>query len=561
MLRRGRRPPPPCRSAFIRTMSSSPMLDNYRFPVVHEGSPSRGLLAGLLHRYKAPPSVVQDIARLEAKLPQYQEWADDAERHPPQLVQYDHWCRRVDRLVLAHGWQELKKEVAREGLIHLGYHTPSKTTGRLHQFTKLYMASPYFAMVTCPVAMTDGAASLCRAHGLDEEFDKLTSTDPEDFWLSGQWMTERPGGSDVGNTETVAEPTDRDGEWRVNGFKWFSSATDADISFLLARSRIDGKLTPGSRGLSLYLARVRKEDGSLNGIAMHRLKDKFGTKSLPTAELLLSDVPARLIGEPHKGVKNISPILNITRLHAAMGVSSYVHLCLNLAKSYASQRVAFGKLLKDHVLHADTLARVETTHRGCTLLVFHLVNLLGKGEDGDAQAQKLYRFLTPLAKMYVCKTGIQDILECMEAMGGQGYMEETRMGKLLRDGLANCIWEGATNVMALDLLRVMDPVFFRDAITTILDSARGDSALTESVATVERVLAQFATTLQAIPPTSMEGHARTIGFTMSELYIAALAIEHAVLIKGNEDHEDAMRAALDWAKRLELRALEIQARL
>ncbi|GLE02421.1 hypothetical protein PINS_up011259 [Pythium insidiosum] len=543
-------------------MSTSAILDNYRFPVVHEGSPSRGLLAGLLHRYAAPPAVVEDVARLESKLPQYQEWADDAERHPPQLVQFDHWCRRVDRLVLAHGWQELKKEVAREGLIHLGYHSPSKTTGRLHQFIKLYIASPYFAMVTCPVAMTDGAATLCRAHGLHEEFDKLTSRDPENFWLSGQWMTERPGGSDVGNTETVAEPAgDGSDDWLVNGFKWFSSATDADISFLLARSKIDGQLTPGSRGLSLYLARVRKADGSLNGIAMHRLKDKFGTKSLPTAELLLQDVPARLIGEPLKGVKNISPILNITRLHAAMGVASYVHLCLNLAKSYAAQRVAFGKRLQDHVLHADTLARIETTHRGCTLLVFHLVNLLGRGEDGDAEAQKLYRFLTPLAKMYVCKTGIQDILECMEAMGGQGYMEETRMGKLLRDGLANCIWEGATNVMALDLLRVLDPPGFHGTVTALLDNAEADSDLAESVATVKRVLADFSSKLKTIPATSMERHARTIGFTMSELYIAALAIEHAALIKGHGDHQDALRAAVDWAKRLELRALEIQARL
>ncbi|DAZ95397.1 TPA: hypothetical protein N0F65_001055 [Lagenidium giganteum] len=541
-------------------MSSSAMLDNFRFPHVEEQEPLGGLLEGILARYGAPAHVREDAARLQSKLPQYRQWAEDAETNVPRHVQYDHWCRRTDRLVLAHGWEELKKEVAREGMVHYGYHSATADVGRLHQYTKLFIASPYMAMVTCPTAMTDGAATLCRTHGLQEEFERLTTMDPEKLWMSGQWMTERPGGSDVGNTETIAEP-DGSGGWKVNGFKWFSSATEADIAFLLARTKVDGQLTPGSRGLSLFLAHVKKPDGSLNGIQIHRLKNKVGTKSLPTAELLLTDVPAQLIGEPMKGVKNITPILNITRLHAAMGVASYVHRALNLAKSYAETRMAFGKLLKDHVMHAKTLSHLETTHRGSTLLIFHMVNLLGKSEMGDDEAKSVLRLLTPMAKMFVCKVGVHDIVECMEAMGGQGYMEETGVGMLLRDGIANIIWEGATNVLALDLLRVFDPRFFSEQVTKLVTDDVVLDELRPQVKTVQTALNALMVELQSVDKAELEGMARTLGFSMAQIYIGALLVNHTSHINAHSDFEASRNAAVAWCARLNSTQSSLGARL
>jgi alkylation response protein AidB-like acyl-CoA dehydrogenase len=156
----------------------------------------------------------------------------------------------------------------------------------------------------------------------DQVYSRLTSRDPSRFFTSGQWMTERPGGSDVGRTETQAVWNEDLKAWSVSGFKWFSSATDADVTMLLARTHDpDPSIAPRQhegwkpRLVILYLARVRNDDGKLNGVRIHRLKDKVGTKTLPTAELQLEGMVAQQVGAPYKGVKNIASILNITRMY------------------------------------------------------------------------------------------------------------------------------------------------------------------------------------------------------------------------------------------------------
>lgn len=174
--------------------------------------------------------------------------------------------------------------------------------------------SPTLGGTTCPLAMTDGVARCLELHGpkhiVDLSLPRLIAREPSALWTSGQWMTERSGGSDVSATETRAYP-DSDGTWTVKGFKWFSSATDSNITLLLAK-------TPRSPRVSLFWARVKDENGELNGVRIIRLKDKFGTKSIPTAELELTGMKgAVMIGTEGNGVKAISEVLNITRLHCA----------------------------------------------------------------------------------------------------------------------------------------------------------------------------------------------------------------------------------------------------
>jgi alkylation response protein AidB-like acyl-CoA dehydrogenase len=164
--------------------------------------------------------------------------------------------------------------------------------------------------------MTDGAARCLELHGpkwiQDLSIPRLTARNAEELWTSGQWMTERSGGSDISATETRAYP-DSDGTWIIKGFKWFSSATDSDMTLLLAK-------TSGSEKVSLFWARVKNDDGILNGVRIIRLKDKFGTKSIPTAELELTGMRgAIMIGNEGEGVKVVSEVLNITRIHCAMG--------------------------------------------------------------------------------------------------------------------------------------------------------------------------------------------------------------------------------------------------
>ena len=164
--------------------------------------------------------------------------------------------------------------------------------------------------------MTDGAARCLEVHGPKEiqelAIPRLLAKTGEELWTSGQWMTERTGGSDISATETRAYPSE-DGTYIIKGFKWFSSATDADMTLLLAK-------TPGHNKVSLFWARVKNEDGNLNGVRIIRLKDKFGTKSIPTAELELTGMlGAVMIGKEGEGVKCISEVLNITRIHCALG--------------------------------------------------------------------------------------------------------------------------------------------------------------------------------------------------------------------------------------------------
>jgi len=175
----------------------------------------------------------------------------------------------------------------------------------------------------------------------DQVFSRLTSRDPKRFFTSGQWMTERPGGSDVGRTETQAVWNEEKKAWSVSGFKWFSSATDANVTMLLARThdpKAAGSMKSGSKGLSLYLARVRDDEGKLNGVRIHRLKDKVGTKALPTAELELDGMVAQQVGDTHRGVKNISAILNITRIYCGMSCTAAMQKFVLSAKEYARRR-------------------------------------------------------------------------------------------------------------------------------------------------------------------------------------------------------------------------------
>ena len=362
------------------------------------------LQAGL--RRLMPKDIFAEIApglaslgeRAAFEMPVY---AVDAERNPPQHVPYDPWGQRIDEIRVADGWRQLHRVAAEEGVVATAYERREGEYSRLHQFARLYLYHPSSAICSCPLAMTDGAARVIELHGSGamraRALPRLTSRDPEKFWTSGQWMTERAGGSDVSRTETVARP---DGDiFRLHGAKWFTSATTSQMAFTLARIETGGKASPQ---LSLFYLELRNGNGRLNGIRINRLKDKLGTRALPTAELTLEGAPATLVGEPGKGVRTISTLLNITRLYNACSAASQMRRAVTLARDYARRREAFGKPLIKHALHERTLAEMETETRGATLMVLHAASLLGRDETNLASEaeRKLLRLLTPVTKLY-----------------------------------------------------------------------------------------------------------------------------------------------------------------
>ena len=193
---------------------------------------------------------------------------------------------------------------------------------------------------------------------------------------------------------------------------------------------------------------------------IHRLKQKFGTRAVPTAELELSGMQARMLGSPGKGVKTISVVLNITRIYCAFTSAAYMQRGLEMAKAYAKVRLAQGKPLAENSLHMRNLAAMEVNQNAALILTFYVISLLGRQESLKCQkAELLLRFLTPVTKMWVCKITLGALSECMEAMGGQGYMEDVGLTKLYRDAQVNSIWEGTTNIMGLDVIRILSKDF------------------------------------------------------------------------------------------------------
>lgn len=385
------------------------------------------------------------------------EWSQSAMKNPPKLVQFDPWGKRVDRIEVSEAWLNLEKAAATEGIVATAYERKQNEFSRIYQMALLYLFSSSSAFYSCPLAMTDGAARAIELFGSadlkSKAFKNLTSRDPKTFWTSGQWMTERTGGSDVSETSTTAKQVGSG--YQLFGTKWFTSATTSQMALTLART---GEASAGSRGLSLFYLELRDHNNQLNQIEVHRLKDKLGTHALPTAELNLVGTPAALIGNHGEGVKTIASVLNITRIYNSVCSLSHMRRGLDLAWSYAKKRKAFGAYLIDHALHKKTLQDLEVEFEKCFKLTFFVVELLGKEECAVAtdEEKKLLRSLTPLVKLYTAKKSLAVSSEVIESFGGAGYIEDTGLPYLLRDAQVYSIWEGTTNVLALDFLRVCE---------------------------------------------------------------------------------------------------------
>ncbi|MBU6469399.1 MAG: acyl-CoA dehydrogenase family protein [Gammaproteobacteria bacterium] len=451
--------------------------------------------------------------------------AADADAHPPQHVPYDPWGRRIDRIDTTWGWQALRRVAAEEGIVATAYERREAAWSRLHQFVRLYLYHPSAAMASCPLAMTDGAARVLEVFGdqlLKQRYlPRLLSRDPAAFWTSGQWMTERSGGSDVSGTSTTALL--EKGAFRLHGTKWFTSATDSQLAVTLARDPEAGDK------LSLFLLELRDAEGRLNGIFVHRLKDKLGTRALPTAELTLAGTPALRIGEPGHGVRNIATVLNITRLYNAVCAVSYMRRGLALAEDYARKRRAFGKLLSEHPLHRETLAELHAEFVGALHLVLHLGVLLGREETAAAGTADriLLRLLTPVAKLFTGKQSIAVVSEVLECFGGQGYIEDTGLPVLLRDCQVLSIWEGTTNVLSLDVLRVLDHSQALEVLVADVDNRLARLQLPELAPTRDRIRQALQASRNwfdatAGSPTEREAGARRFAFSLARSYTAVL---------------------------------------
>src|SRR4051812_46400788 len=256
----------------------------------------------------------------------------------PVLTQWDAWGNRIDRIELTPLWRVAERVAAEHGVVATAYERKHGQFSRIHQCALAYLFTPSTDIYSCPLAMTDGAARTLLSSGneslIADVVPHLITRKPEQFWTSGQWMTEITGGSDVGASETIAGQ-DETGVWRLYGRKWFTSAATSQVALTLARPEGNPK---GGRGLALFLIRTRDENGRLQNIRIDRLKDKLGTRKVPTAELTLDGTPAELVMGLTDGIRNIAPMLTITRLWNGISAVSLMRRGVALADDYARKR-------------------------------------------------------------------------------------------------------------------------------------------------------------------------------------------------------------------------------
>ncbi len=446
----------------------------------------------------------------------------------PILHQFDAWGNRIDHIQVTELWQTAARIAAEFGLVGKGYDSAFGTDGRLAQMALVYLFHPSTDVYSCPLAMSDGAAQVLLNHPSSwssQAFQHLTSTDSNAAWTSGQWMTETPGGSDVSASQTTANKTEN-GHWHLNGRKWFSSATTAQMAITLARP--EGN-PAGSRGLALFALETKLPDGSANGIEVLRLKDKLGTKKLPTAELHLNNCQARLLSDTSHGVKAIAPMLNITRTWNAVCSVASMRRAIALARDYANRRVAFGKTLAEQPLHQTTLANMQAEFEAAFHLTFYQVGLLGKSATQSASAEELLllRLLTPIAKLYTGKVAVTIASEALECFGGAGYVENTGIPKLLRDAQVFPIWEGTTNVLALDTLRVLGDANVADSYFAQLKHLVNGLEHAQSIQLGEQISQSAKRLRAALDASDIEYQGRSIAISLGRLMAAALLTNHA----------------------------------
>jgi acyl-CoA dehydrogenase len=455
----------------------------------------------------------------------------------PVLTQWDPWGNRVDTIELTELWKRCARIAAERGLVATGYSPSLGARARLHQFSLVYLFDASSDVYTCPLAMTDGAAATLKAHGgpaFERAFPRLVSRDPATMWTSGQWMTERTGGSDVGLTQTEARPLG-DGRFTLHGTKWFTSATTSQMALTLGRPVGNPE---GGKGLALFFVQVRDDAGRLNGIAINRLKDKLGTRKVPTAELTLDGTIAEPVKGTTDGIRHITPMLNVTRTWNAIGALAGMRRGLALARDYAKKRFQFGAMLSEKPLHVDTLAGMQAEFEGAFVLVFRTIELLGKLERGEATDDEatVLRLLTPLMKLTTGKQAVAVASEALECFGGAGYVEDTGLPRILRDAQVLSIWEGTTNVLSLDALRAIAREQALPPLLAEIARATADALpeLAEEARTARAAAKHAAEWLEETMQRSaveVEAGARRFAMTLGRATELALLVDHATWVR------------------------------
>lgn len=374
----------------------------------------------------------------------------DRQEGRPRLISYDRQGEEISRVLYNPGYLQTVADVYGSGIVAWRHNKPDSAPGKVAPavtFAMGYMVSMAESGYYCPVVLTAACAYVLERHAspaLRERYlPGLTATDPDQLRQGATWLTEKTGGSDVGAITTIAK---QDGDhWRLTGEKWFASNADAPIALVLARPE---GAPAGTAGLALFLVPQTRPDGSRNRCRIRRLKEKLGVIAVPSGEVLLEGAEGYLIGQPGQGFKMMMEALNLSRVMNAIGSAGLARRAVLECLIYTSQRIAFGKPLNQHPLMRVNLLDMQVEQEAITALAF-------RAADCFERSEPLHRLLIPIAKARCADRAVKIARMGIECFGGNGYIEEYVMPRLLRDAQVLTVWEGPENILALDCLRVM----------------------------------------------------------------------------------------------------------
>ncbi|MFF0561414.1 acyl-CoA dehydrogenase family protein [Streptomyces sp. NPDC020472] len=407
---------------------------------------------------------------------QAREWGEQANEHPPRLRTHDRYGRRIDEVVFHPAWHRLLGKSVSAGLTHAW----GRPGGHVRRAAGFLVASQTEAGHGCPVSMTHAAVPALRAEpelaavwepaALSHVYEReLRPVAEKPGALLGMAMTEKQGGSDVRTNTTEARPLTADGEYVLTGHKWFCSAPMSDAFLVLAQA---------PAGLTCFLVPRVLGDGSRNAFAIQRLKDKLGNRSNASAEVEFDGTTwARRVGEEGRGIRTIMGMVAATRLDCVLGSAALMRQAVAQAVHHASYRSAFGGLLVEKPLMRNVLADLAVESEAATVLGMRLAaayDAVDGDGDGAEQERAFLRIAVPAAKYWVTKRCTPMVAEALECLGGNGYVEESGMPRLLRESPLNSVWEGSGNVQALDVVRALrtEPAAL-DALLREVGAARG----------------------------------------------------------------------------------------
>jgi putative acyl-CoA dehydrogenase len=443
--------------------------------------------------------------------------ARQANRHTPELQSHDRFGNRVDEIEFHPAWHALMGLAIGQETHSLGW-TEKRPGAQVARAALAYLWNEGENGIMCPILMTYASIPTLRGDpDIAREWEpKVLSTryDPRQTRAAdktgvtvGMAMTEKQGGSDLRQTQSIAE-CDGDG-WRIAGHKWFFSVPHSDVFIALARTE---------RGVSCFLVPGWLPDGSRNRIIIQRLKDKAGNKSNASSEVEFRGAYARLIGEEGHGIREAISMGHLTRLECALSSAGIMRLAVAQAAHHASHRRAFQRTLIDQPMMTNVLADLHLEATAAAWLAFRVAAALDG--EGDTSERALNRIGAPIAKYWICKRVVSVVYEALECHGGNGFIEDHLMARLYREAPLNGIWEGSGNVMCLDVLRSMtrEPESVPALIAEIAAAKGQDARLDSAMRDIETDLSDLA---------RHEGQARRLVERLATLLCASLLVRHA----------------------------------